>query len=196
MKATELLKKQHRSVHALFGELKKLKGASRRKVMDQIGAELAHHMAIEEDVFYPAVCELDTKRTKEMIAEAFEEHHVLRLVLAEIPRVDPDDERFEAKMTVLAEIVKHHVEEEETEMFKAAAKLGDDRLRALGEEMESGGEQRLRSRTRQDAHQHDRREVRMQPMSNQRGAAGWALLWLLGIPIPILVVLFVMRGCT
>jgi hemerythrin superfamily protein len=138
MKATELLKKQHRSVHGLFGELKKLDGAARRTVMDRISAELAHHMAIEEGIFYPAVRQLDTKKTQEMVPEALEEHHVLKLVLAELPRVDPKDERFEAKMTVLAEIVEHHVAEEEKEMFKAAEKLGDDRLRLLGDQMESG----------------------------------------------------------
>lgn len=90
-------------------------------------------MAIEEGIFYPAV--LQTKKTEEMIPEAIEEHHVVKLVLAEIPRVDPEDERFEAKMTVLEELIEHHVEEEEKEMFKTAEKLGDDRLRALGEQM-------------------------------------------------------------
>ncbi len=186
MKATDLLKKQHKSVHTLFGRLKKLHGASRREVMEQIGVELAHHMAIEEGIFYPAVRELDTKRTQDMIPEALEEHHVLKLVLAEIPRVDPDDERFEAKMTVLEEIVEHHVKEEEAEMFKAAAKLGDDRLRALGEAMEngSGGKKDVRVPPKQRA------------QSGQRGAAGWGFLWLVGVPIPILIVLFVLRGCT
>jgi hemerythrin superfamily protein len=138
MKATELLKKQHKSVHGLFGELKQLGGAARRRIMDKIYEELAHHMAIEENIFYPAVRQLDTKTTREIIPESLEEHHVLKLVLAELPRVDPHDERFEAKMTVLAAIVEHHVEEEENAMFKVAKKLGDDRLRLLGEQMESG----------------------------------------------------------
>ena len=138
MKATQLLKKQHRSVHGLFGELKKLDGAARRTMMDRISKELAHHMAIEEGIFYPAVRQLDTKKTQEMVPEALEEHHVLKLVLAELPRVDPQDERFEAKMTVLAEIVEHHVAEEEKEMFKTAEKLGDERLRLLGDQMASG----------------------------------------------------------
>ena len=165
MKATELLKKQHKSVHGLFGELKKLKGQARRKVMDQISAELAHHMAIEEDIFYPAVRGLDTKKTDEMIPEAFEEHHVVKLLLEEIPRLDPEDERFEAKMTVLSELIEHHVEEEEEEMFKAAEKLGDDRLRALGEQMESGngtqpgGENGSRRPPQQSAHSHSARYV-------------------------------------
>jgi hemerythrin superfamily protein len=165
MKATELLKKQHRAVKKLFAELRKLDGSARRPVMDQISQELAHHMAIEEDIFYPAVRELDTKKTDEMIPEAIEEHHVVKLVLKEIPGVDPDDERFEAKMTVLEELIEHHVEEEEQEMFKTAEKLGDDRLRALGAQMESsngtqrGGDNNVGRPPQQSAHAHSARHI-------------------------------------
>lgn len=165
MKATELLKKQHRAVEKLFGELKKLDGPARRPVMDQISEELAHHMAIEEDIFYPAVRELDTKKTEEMIPEAIEEHHVVKLVLKEIPLVDPEDERFEAKMTVLGEFIEHHVEEEEKEMFKAAESLGDVRLRELGALMEScngpqrGGDNGASAPPQQSAHSHSERHI-------------------------------------
>jgi hemerythrin-like domain-containing protein len=71
-----------------------------------------------------------------MILEAYEEHHVVKLVLAELPRVNPEDERFEAKMTVLSELIQHHVDEEEKEMFKLAQKLGRPELESLGEQME------------------------------------------------------------
>jgi hemerythrin-like domain-containing protein len=71
-----------------------------------------------------------------MVNEAYEEHHVVKLVLAEMPQVNPEDERFEAKMTVLSELVEHHVEEEEKEMFKLAQKLGKEELDELGEQME------------------------------------------------------------
>ena len=80
--------------------------------------------------------EIGSQKAREMTMEAFEEHHVVDLVLAELPKVDPEDERFEAKMTVLMELVEHHVEEEEEEMFKLAQKLGNDELKALGERME------------------------------------------------------------
>jgi len=70
-----------------------------------------------------------------MVLEAYEEHDVVKLVLAELPRVDPEDERFEAKMTVLKEMVEHHVEEEEDEMFKLADKIDEDELEALGERL-------------------------------------------------------------
>jgi hypothetical protein len=82
-----------------------------------------------------------------MVAEAFEEHHVVDLVLKDLPNVDPEDERFEAKMTVLSELVEHHAEEEEEEMFKLARRLGDDELEALGDQMEAHmGEETIRGR--------------------------------------------------
>ena len=137
MKATELLKKQHREVKALFRSAKKAEPRERREILDEIAAKLAHHMNIEETIFYPAVRELGTKKTEEMIPEAYEEHHVVVLVLNEFPKLDPEDERFEAKMTVLDELIEHHVEEEEKEMFQAAEKLGVERLKELGAEMEA-----------------------------------------------------------
>jgi hemerythrin-like domain-containing protein len=137
MKATDLLKKQHRDVKALFRRAKKAEAGERRDIMDEISEQLSHHMEIEEEIFYPAVREIGTKKTDEMIPEAYEEHHVVKLVLNELPNVDPEDERFEAKMTVLDELIQHHVDEEEEEMFKIAQKLGDERLKELGEEMES-----------------------------------------------------------
>jgi hypothetical protein len=137
MKATELLKKQHREVKALFRSAKKAEPEDRREILDEIATKLAHHMNIEETIFYPAIAELATKKTEEMVPEAYEEHHVASLVLNEFPQLDPEDERFEAKMTVLDELIEHHVEEEEKEMFQAAEKLGVERLKELGAEMEA-----------------------------------------------------------
>ena len=141
MKATELLKKQHREVKALFGEAKKAEPTERRRVLDTITEKLRAHMTIEEDIFYPAVATIGTKKTQEIVPEAYEEHHVVALVLDELPDVDVDDVRFEAKVTVLDELIEHHVEEEESDMFKIAEKLGSDRLSSLGDEMAaaSGG---------------------------------------------------------
>lgn len=148
MKATELLKKQHREVKGLFRQVKKASDTrGRRAGMDEIAAKLEAHMRIEEEIFYPAVQEIGTKKAEEIVLEAFEEHHVAALVLGELPSVDPKDERFEAKMTVLEELIEHHVEEEEEEMFALAEKLGADRLAELGEEMQTAmGEGGTRSR--------------------------------------------------
>ncbi len=137
MKATDLLKKQHKEVKALFKKIENTENArERRRLMNEVSANLEAHAAIEEEMFYPAVRGLETQKAEEMVLEAFEEHHVVKLVLAELPQVDPEDDRFEAKMTVLSELVEHHADEEEKEMFKLANKLGKDELEALAEQME------------------------------------------------------------
>ena len=136
MKATELLKKQHREVKALFKKTEDAEGASeRRRLMTEIARALEVHMTIEEEIFYPALREVESKNAEEMVNEAYEEHHVVDLVLKELPEVDPEDERFEAKMTVLSELIQHHVEEEEKEMFKLAGKLDRQEQAELGEQM-------------------------------------------------------------
>jgi hemerythrin-like domain-containing protein len=138
MKATDLLKKQHRSVEALFKKVDKTENPEqRRRLMEQIAHELKIHTKIEEEIYYPAVREIGTDKAEEMMDEALEEHHVVDLVLAELPRVDPEDERFAAKMTVLSELIEHHVEEEEDEVFPMSEKkLGKETLNELGERMQ------------------------------------------------------------
>ena len=142
MNATTLLKRQHKEVRTLFKQIEKAEGSrERRQLLDQVATALEAHTTIEEEIFYPAMREVESKKAEEMVNEAYEEHHVVKLVLRELPQVDPEDERFEAKMTVLSELVEHHVEEEEGEMFKLAKKLGDDELEELGTRMEERFEQ-------------------------------------------------------
>ncbi|MGD9765043.1 MAG: hemerythrin domain-containing protein [Candidatus Binatia bacterium] len=139
MNATQLLKRQHRQVKQLFSKVEKTEDADeRRQLMEEIAKNLEMHMHIEEEIFYPAVAEAaSSKKIRELVPEAYEEHHVVKLVIGELPSVDPEDERFEAKMTVLQELVDQHVEEEEKEMFPAAEKqLGKERLQELGAELE------------------------------------------------------------
>lgn len=146
MDPVRLLMKQHREVEALFRKVEKTEDADERKgLMGQIKQRLELHTLLEEEIFYPALRGLDSKKAEEMVLEAYEEHHVVKLVLAELPRVDPKDERFEAKMTVLKELVEHHVEEEEQDrggLFKLAKKLGTDNLEALGDRMAAEAERR------------------------------------------------------
>jgi hemerythrin superfamily protein len=147
MKATDLLKKQHKTVKGLFKQVEKTEdGRRRRELMDEIASELKIHTKIEEEIFYPAVREIGSSKVEELVDESFEEHHVVDLVLAELPKVDPEDERFHAKMTVLSELVEHHADEEEDEMFPIAEKkLGKERLQELGEQMQQmaeGGQRR------------------------------------------------------
>jgi len=137
--ATGLLEKQHREVEKLFGEVLGTEDArTRRSTTTEIIDKLTMHTKIEETIFYPAVRGIDTEEAKDLVLEAYEEHHVVKMILKELPKLDPKADNFEAKMTVLKEMVEHHVDEEEKEMFPMAErKLGADRSRALAERMAS-----------------------------------------------------------
>ena len=90
---------------------------------------------IEETIFYPAAREA-VPDTGEHVLESVEEHHVVAWMLSELMHLDPADERYDAKMTVLMENVRHHVEEEEEELLPQSEEiLGDEELARLGEEM-------------------------------------------------------------
>jgi hypothetical protein len=145
MNATMLLRQQHKQVRDLFKKVEKTEnGDERRRLLDRIASELEMHTKIEEEIFYPAVRALGTQKAEETVLEAFEEHHVVDLVLAELPEVDTEDERFEAKMTVLSELVDHHAKEEEREMFRTAQRLGRAALNDLGQRMEARARELLR----------------------------------------------------
>jgi hemerythrin superfamily protein len=137
--ATALLASQHREVERSFGTALGTEVAGvRRSAMNDILRQLTMHTAIEEEIFYPAVRGLDTEEAKDMVLEAYEEHHVVKLILKELPTVDPKADTFEAKMTVLKELVAHHVEEEEKAMFPMAErKLGPERSSVLAAAMEA-----------------------------------------------------------
>jgi hypothetical protein len=142
MKATTLLKKQHQEVKGLFRKIDKAEDPSARgRLMAQIIEKLTVHSTIEEEMFYPAVRSLGSQKAEDTILEALEEHHVVKLVLKELPTVDPEDEHFSAKMTVLSELVEHHADEEEDEMFTLALKLGDGELETLGMRMAARAEE-------------------------------------------------------
>ena len=138
MKATDFLEKQHKEVMKLFKQAEKSEEPkARKRLMTEIVAHLKVHTTIEEEIFYPAVCEIGTEKVEDMMLEAVEEHHVVDLVLEELPQVDPAADTFEAKMTVLKELIEHHVEEEQDEIFPMAErKLGKERISELGERLE------------------------------------------------------------
>jgi len=135
--ATALLEKQHREVEQSFATALGTEDPRvRRTALREIERQLTMHTDLEEAIFYPAVRGIGTEQATDMILEAVEEHHVVELVLKELPKVDPKADTFEAKMTVLKELVAHHVEEEEKEMFPLAErKLGPERSTELAEAM-------------------------------------------------------------
>jgi hemerythrin superfamily protein len=137
--AITLLKADHREVEKLFKAFEKLgdrANKAKTKTAHQIIEALSRHAAIEEQVFYPAVRQ-EVDGTNAEILEAIEEHHIVKWVLSEIGGMTPQDERFDAKITVLMENVRHHVKEEEAELFPAVrAALGRKRLGQIGAALE------------------------------------------------------------
>jgi hemerythrin superfamily protein len=136
--AIMLLKDDHKRIEHLFKQFQRTGSrarVTRRRLVDRMIRELSIHAGIEEELFYPAVRHaLD--QTEDQVLESLEEHHLVKLMLSELEGTDPADERFEAKVTVLMENVRHHVREEEDEMFPKV-RTGIDRtaLRELGERM-------------------------------------------------------------
>ncbi len=132
MKATELLKRQHDEVSAIFKGLEKGNGHS-KALLDKLGNSLAAHMVIEQELFYPAVLAVK----ENLVLEGYEEHAVARFALKRLMQTDPSDRTFKAKVKTLKEIIEHHVEEEEEDMFPRAEKALGDRSEALCAEMKT-----------------------------------------------------------
>ncbi|HEX6096743.1 MAG TPA: hemerythrin domain-containing protein [Thermoanaerobaculia bacterium] len=136
--AVALLKQDHEKVRGLLESLEKATGPRRVKLLGQIEQELKVHTTIEEEIFYPAFREASKKKDDQvMVYEAVQEHHMVDLALPEAAEGE-NNEDLKGKAKVLKELVEHHADEEEDEMFPRARKVFDrDELRALGERMEA-----------------------------------------------------------
>jgi hemerythrin superfamily protein len=137
--AIVLLKNDHKTVEKLFKQFEKADDDEldeKRQIADQVIKELTTHAFIEEQIFYPEGRSA-APETEDQVLESVEEHHVVVWMLSELADTEPSDERFDAKMTVLMENVRHHVEEEEKDWFPEVRKaMGRKRLQELGERLE------------------------------------------------------------
>src|SRR6478736_141103 len=138
MDAITLLRNDHKTVEQLFKRFEKAGDRAyveKRQIVDRIIEELSVHAAIEEQLFYP-VARATVAGTEDIALESLEEHHIVKWLLSELVDLDPQAERFDAKVTVLIENVRHHVEEEATEFFPLArAALGRNDLNDLGDSL-------------------------------------------------------------
>jgi hemerythrin superfamily protein len=139
--AIALLKQDHEKVRGLLSALEKSAqrgGPKVQQLVTQIATELKVHTTIEEEIFYPAFRDaVRAKDDKQLYFEAKQEHHVVDLVLPEVQGSPMEGNEFAAKATVLKELVEHHAEEEEKEMFPKARKVLDRAtLQELGEQMQ------------------------------------------------------------
>ncbi|MDO8954547.1 MAG: hemerythrin domain-containing protein [Gammaproteobacteria bacterium] len=137
MEATKLLKKDHAKVKQILEELVDTTARStvkRRELLQTLKQELDIHEKVEEKLFYPKLKPGD----KEQILEAYEEHHLVDKLLAEIENTEVTDEHWKAKITVLQENLLHHIKEEEHEIFPRAHKeLGEKVLNKMGEDIQA-----------------------------------------------------------
>ncbi len=134
MDVFELLKSDHRKVSKLFDQIESASGQAKKRAFTQLKTELDLHAELEERLFYPRLEKAQPSR--DITLEAYEEHKVVKDLLAELASNGVSDE-WDAKLKVLRENVEHHVEEEEGELFdKAEDVLSDEELEKIGAQME------------------------------------------------------------
>ncbi|MFN2385181.1 MAG: hemerythrin domain-containing protein [Thermoanaerobaculia bacterium] len=148
MKATEMLREDHDRVRALFKEYEAAgEGAyeTKKRILQQLSMELDIHAKLEEEIFYQAFRTAQEEQPKKVVRESFEEHKIVKTLLGELAEMRPQDDQYDAKVTVLQEGVEHHADEEERELFPATEDLfGDEGLERLGAEMEDRKEELMR----------------------------------------------------
>lgn len=133
--AIAMLIDDHKKVKSLFEEFAALGDrakVSKKKLADQICHELTVHTQLEEEIFYPTV--RPPVKDGDLMDEALVEHACAKGLIAEIMAMQPGDDLYDAKMTVLSEQIDHHVREEEDDMFPKVRKTKVDLVR-LGEQM-------------------------------------------------------------
>jgi predicted DNA-binding protein len=137
MDAITMLKADHDKVKGLLSDLESTteRGVkTREELFATIKGELTIHEVIEEEIFYPAL--KSHPKAKDVVLEAYEEHHVVDLLMGELESLDVSDPTWGAKATVMKENIEHHIEEEEGEMFRQARQVFDrQELEELGNRM-------------------------------------------------------------
>ena len=142
MNAIELLMQDHKLVKKLLEELSTTTDRAvkkRAELLQRIEHELQIHTALEEDILYPAIKQAGGKEEAKMYYEAKEEHRTVdSLVLPDLLHTETDTVAFAGRVKVMKELLEHHIEEEESELFPTAKKLlGKDVLEQLGQAMQA-----------------------------------------------------------
>ena len=121
-----MLKSDHQKVKQLFDRFEDTENTkAKQKIVSDALMELKIHASIEEEYFYPALRQ-EMEDDDDLMNEADEEHHVAKILIAELEAMRGDEDHWEAKFTVLAENVRHHIKEEEGEIFPKARKTDID----------------------------------------------------------------------
>jgi len=149
MDAIAVLKKDHQEAESLFREFErtsKKQKRSRKGLVTKIVEELSRHADLEEQIFYPAVQEATKKDAP--VLKALEEHELVKQLMQDLEKMDPDQERFDAKVALLIAQIRVHVKEEERVLFPMVRQaLKRSQLEQLGERLDEG-KKALRKPTR------------------------------------------------
>lgn len=125
----ELLKADHKKVEKMFKDFEKMKEKDRDGAAELVGrilGELTVHAQIEEEIFYPTMREHGGDGIAPLLDEAEVEHASAKDLIGQLSSMSPDEELYDARVKVLGEYVKHHVKEEEDELFPKAKKADVD----------------------------------------------------------------------
>ena len=145
MNAFDLLMMDHQKVSGIFDRLEMNDGGvagSRQQLFQQLKTELTVHAHVEETIFYPALKEHE--ETRELVAEAYDEHAAVKDLLNELDAMSPGDGGWDDLLAELRENVEHHVEEEEGDLFEQARLvLSDETLEQIGDRIEQEKQLRL-----------------------------------------------------
>lgn len=160
MNAIELLKADHQTVRDILGQLSESSERAvkkRTELLRKLETEITVHTSLEEELLYPAFKQAGSKEEAKLYYEAKEEHRAVdSLVLPDLKATDPSTPEFSGRVKVVKELLEHHIEEEESELFPRARKLlGKEALDELGEQMEMLKAQRKKEimAAKSDAHQ-------------------------------------------
>jgi hemerythrin superfamily protein len=135
--AITLLKQDHRAVEALFQEFEKSEDTELGPIAERVCQMLTVHAQIEEEILYPAAKDaFEDEEDTELVNEAAVEHGSAKELIEKIEAMSEDDELFKATVTVLSEYIKHHVKEEEQELFPKLKEVDVD-LEALGAKLQA-----------------------------------------------------------
>lgn len=149
--AIQLLKEDHRKVKDLLGQLidtTTRAEKTRRQLLDKIEQELSIHTRLEEEIFYPAFRKAGNPDYQKLYFEALEEHRAVEdLVLPDLKKTEPGSEKFSGRAKVLKELIEHHADEEEKDMFrKANQSMSKEELAELGTRMSERKQELLKER--------------------------------------------------
>lgn len=138
----QILRQEHDQVQQMLDQQIEGKKSGKAQDLKEIQQQLSIHLSGEEKLLYPLLTK--SEESKEDAFEAFEEHHVAKLTLNELMKMSPGDERWLAKLKVLKELIDHHVQEEESNLFKVAKKvISNEQAKEIGQKYQQEKEKQL-----------------------------------------------------